>query len=222
MARFRRRVARRRPVRSIRRIRRRRRYGRRRSKFGCMMTKLTRLQTFQADATKNTLQELHIQLAGFPEYLDVAQNFEFAKFVKVVTRIYPHQNVGNNSSSALGNYILFPYHKFIPARTSASDYLSIDKAKMYPSWRSAILRSVPSILTVTYANTGDTTRSDNIVYRPKIPWWDTEHAKNLPTIYLGGMLYQGLSTAPAGSKATFTIKQDIYVKFFNQNTINDV
>lgn len=187
-----------------------------------MMTKLTRLQTFQADATKNTLQQLHISLGEWTEYLDVAQNFEYAKFYKVVTRIYPHQNVGNNSSSALGNYILFPYHKFIPARTSATDYMSIDKAKMYPSWRGAVLRSVPSILTVTFASEKEASHSDNIVWRPKIPWWDSEKAKYLPVIYLGGMMYQGLSTAQQGSKATFTIKQDIYVKFFNQNTINDV
>ena len=112
-------------MRAVRRIRyrrkpvrfRRRRYARRRvhrRRTTKLSVKLTRTIVMDVDGKAENNLSLHANLNEFSEHINLGANFERVKVWKVRARVYPQQNVANNTTR-IGNYCIVPYHNVMPA-----------------------------------------------------------------------------------------------------------
>lgn len=224
MAAVRRRRYRRKPVFRRRNRFRRRVARRRRSVRRGFRVKLTETQLVSGSVTKNELKELHVDLTNFSEFKRLGSNFEYCVPRVVVQTIYPQQNVSNTSTSAVPPYVIFPYHKNIPTSgVGFSDYLSIDKAKLYRGTAVGRMSFVPSIgLLNNFEINGPVTnkyfRTD--MFRPKLRCQEVDiGSSRLPRLYCGGVCFSGNAELTEGSKSYFMIKTDVYLTFYNQNVL---
>lgn len=205
-------------------VRRRRIQGRRRISRGQFRVKLTETQLVKADVAKNEVKELHVDLTNFDEFKRLGSNFEYCQPRLVVQTIIPQQNVSNTSTSAVPPYVMFPYHKNIPSSgVGFSDFLSMDKAKLYRGTQVGRMAYVPSIGLLNNIDQpvggGDWTkhfRTD--LFRPKLRCQDMNGGSiDLPRIYCGGAVFAG--NASITGESYFFVKTDVYLTFYNQNTL---
>ncbi|ADD62474.1 capsid protein [Human associated cyclovirus 7] len=221
------RVRRRKPV--YRRRRYRRRYRRKRGTTKGFKVKLTETQLVQANVTKNELKELHIDLANFTEFNRLQDSFEYFVPRLVVHTIIPQQNVSNTSTSAVPPYCMFPYHKNIPSTgVGWTDYLSVDKAKLYRGTQVGRMAFVPSIGMLNNVEincVGSDCKLNKFyrqdIFRPKLrcPDSNAPEASQLPRLFCGGVCFAGNSFLKESDKSYFMIKTDVYLTLYNQNTL---
>lgn len=177
----------------------------------------------EADVTKNEVKELHVDLTNYDEFKRLGNNFEYCKPRLVVQTVYPQQNVSNTSTSAVPPYVIFPYHKNIPSTgVGFSDFLSIDKAKLYRGTQVGRMAFVPSIgLLTNFSNNGSEITQKFFttdLFRPKIRCQDMNNlSSDLPRLYCGGVVFSG--NANVSGKSYFMVKTDIYLTFYNQNIL---
>lgn len=217
MARYRkRRVFRRRIRRPFRRIRKRRGFKR---GLGDCFCKLTQINTYDVNLSTTTVIDLQAAPDDIEEYRVFSENFEYAKFLKCKVRVFPHQNVSNNSSSSMPNYCMLPWHPpSAPVSKRWAFYATHDKAKVFRGTQKG-----RQYYTCSGGMQGYGTTSGNIAYnlinwKPQVRY-DPDR-KDQPIIRTGIVAFQGEPTRPAGDTAKYTIMRDWYVVFKNQSLLN--
>ncbi len=158
-------------------------------------------------------QPLHVTLNDFAEHINLAPNFERVKVLRQVVRVFPQQNVSNTSTSRVGNYCMFPYHKPPPGTTiNFPTALSIDKAKIFRCTQKGRMSYVPAArLDADAAPTNQSIRTD---WRPEFEIGTTA---TLPMLYTGMIVFENIGVA-LGTSAFYTIVQDLYVRYKNQRS----
>lgn len=216
MARYRR-VARRRFARKPVRRRRvfKRRYRKRTTGSGCLF-KFTRTIQLEHPTNVDGMYSLHTSLDDYAEHQNLAPNFEMAKVLKVITRVHPHQNVSNNSTSRVGSYCLLPYHRVISKTVNFPTALSVDRAKTYRSTAKGRLASVPCTRINTIKSTGAGEYS-MVKWRPTI---DLSQNASSEALYCGYIVFENIggSVDPPPPREYYTIIQEIYVKYYTQRS----
>lgn len=224
MARFRRRkVYRRKPVRRARRYARRR--FKRGHRSGSLYCKLTKIEIYNCDNTKNEFLQLGFQPDNFGEYDSLARNFEFCKFLKVRVTILPLQNVSNASTSIMPCYVMTPWHYSVAIPTDFNKMLSMDKAKVARGTRVMSQTYVPSLQICNEVSVSpippDGSAYNSVIWRPQIRTTRSgsdPNKRNLPYIHTGLAAFQG-SAAITNKSSAYNIKWDVWVKFSGQSTI---
>ncbi|UPW41428.1 capsid protein [Dipodfec virus UA04Rod_5913] len=222
MARFRRRLRRRKPVRRVGRRARPRRWQRRR-KTGTLYCKLTKITIYSIDNTKNDFLDLAVNPEDFTEYTSLAKNFEFCKFLKVKVTILPLQNVSNSSSSIMPCYAMTPWHYNIPIPNGFDKFLSMDKAKCFRGTQVGRQTYVPSVMVQTgqmpntVPNPLTAPYLTTVHWRPEIRTVQSTGEKT-PTIRTGAVCFQG-SSEIVNKTSAYNIKWDVWVKFSGQTTM---
>lgn len=153
----------------------------------------------------------------FAEWANLAANYEAFRFTKCRVRVHPQQNVSNNSSSVIGDWCIFPWHRKAPSTYTYNDFLSVDKCKTYRGTTTGRMTFVPSVL--SYTQYADKLTSSEVNYRPRLEVID----KNVGEIshYTGCIGFQALTDAPENAKAHYNIIIDMYCTFINQKTIKN-
>lgn len=203
---------RRRPRRQRRRrlgrvVRRRRRYARRvprRLPSGNMFVKLTKTTTFVHTSGNVSLFSAGVKLNAFDEYNNLSPYFEKCQALKMRIRVFPHQNVSNNSTSTVPLYCVFPWHYKLEGQKLWSNFISCDRARIYRGTMKADrIFNVNAITDVSGAGT----RSYN---------WKPELTKSggAVDLYSGQVAFQSL---PSTVNLTYyyTVIEDLYVLFKN-------
>ncbi|WBG01479.1 coat protein [army ant associated cyclovirus 5 170_4] len=219
MARFRRRVAYRKPVRRVRRRYLRRAFRRRRigrSRTGSMYCKFTKVASVTVENNVNSFWGASFLPTDFPEYNNIAKNFELCKFLRIRVRVIPLQNVANNSTSALPCYAMLPWHVPITYPKEFNFYLSVDKHKIRRQCEKGTQSYIPNLFVETPSGTpAQTSAPDQIVWKPEIRYHQNT-SREPPRIYGGVIVFQGEQEFE-GRKASFNIVTDVWVKFKNQS-----
>ena len=220
MAYRRRRTFRRKPVRRVRRRRYHRRRYRRRT--GNLLVKLSKVASYTVDQTKNNVWDASFRMSDFPEHESLARNFESLKLLKVRVTVIPLQNVANNSTSVMHQYVMCPWHYPIAAPATFNAYLSSDKAKLFRGTQIGSQSYVPSMMLVNQLNSKQQPNvqvQDTIVWRPTIRTITTSEPANIsPLIWTGIIAWQG-DPSTGAQKAHFNIKMDVWVKYNNQTNM---
>ena len=165
-----------------------------------------------ANNNANSQFNLHCMLNDFAEHTNLAPNFERVKVYKIRVRIYPHQNVSNDSTSTVPLYAIFPYHKDLPSPvTTFANILSIDKCKIRRQTQYNSMTFVPASLYTVFGSEWNT-----LTWRPEFELLSTGSTQKL---YTGGVFFEGVDGLPEGKKTTFTIVYDVFVKYKNQRSI---
>lgn len=212
MARFVRRMRyRRKPV-----IRRRRRRGIRRAhrrRVPKLSVKLTRTIQLDADGKAENNLSLHCNLNEFAEHINLGANFERVKVWKVKARVYPQQNVANNSTSRVGNYCIVPYHNVMPTTPiNFPTALSIDKAKVFRGTQCGRMSFVPvSRLNVDHSTSADATYTV-AQWRPT---FEISKTASTQWLYNGFLVPEKINQDTASH---FTIVLDVFVTYYNQRS----
>lgn len=216
MARFRRtyrRVARRaRPQRRRRRIFRRKRS--RRVASGNLWVKLTKVTTIAVPTTQTSVWSAQVKPTDFPEFVNLAPNFEAFKFTKMRLRVMPMQNVSNNSSSLVPGYCILPWHQENPETKHFNDYMSIDKAKYYRQTQAGHMTFV--INTLTAVRHAGVTALVQTKWKPRIELNSEAYAIDF---YSGLIAFQGNAEIKPESKSYFNIITDVWCLLINQKTL---
>ncbi|UME38931.1 putative capsid protein [Italian wall lizard associated cyclovirus 1] len=220
MARFRRRF----PLRR-RRLRRRRRplIRRRVRKFGKgnLFCKFTQVKSYEIPV--NTTSDVSISFVPteFPEYVSLANNFEYIQFLKVRVRVLPMQSVSNYSTSAVPAYAMLPWHRPQPPGSTITfnQFCSVDKAKIYRQTQVGRQTYIPNTLIYAVRDNQAVTDAEahQIIWKPKIE--RAIDSSKLPTIYAGLLAFQTYTQAPVGATTKFNVVLDAYVKCGNQNIL---
>lgn len=223
MARFRRtnRRAYRRPRRSIRRRRmfRKRSFARRSLGRGNIRIKLTRTDTLAIPLDATSFQSFECSPSDFPEFSNIAPNFEAYRFTKLRARVIPHQNVSNNSTSSVPLMAILPWHHAAPAHegTTFNDYVSIDKAKIYRQTQAARMTfNMNTLVAAVYDAGGGPTTAAVTAWGKRIEL-DSDAYKIMH--YSGLVAWQKSENAEAGAKSYFTIIRDVWCTLYNQKTL---
>lgn len=221
MGRFRRvfRRAVRRPVRR-RRYFRRRKFNRRRSRYnsGNLKCKFTRVQSVTVDCKKVGQWELKFVPTEFPEFLNLAPNFESYRATKLRVRVVPQHNVATRDTGIiLPAYCMFPWHSGIPAGVSRfNDFLSIDKAKFIPGYRQG--SQIYNLNTLVNVYDSDGQVSSNEVQWGKRIEITSDRAYYVQH-YGGGLGFQALSDVTGVCKVHYNVVYDVYCTFYNQKVL---
>lgn len=221
MARFKRTFRRvRRPLRKRRIFRRRYKRVSRRFNSGSMWCKFTKVATVEVPNDTTSVWEGSFVPDDFPEYTQLAPNFEAIQFYKQRIRVMPLQNVSNNSTSQLPAYTMLPWHKPGPLQKNFNTYLSVDKAKMFKQTQSGRQTYVCAVLqtSLSKVDSGGNETASNFVtlkWRPRIERGWAAQSK-FPRIYTGIIAFQGEQTM-TGRKSAFNIVMDVWVKCINQS-----
>lgn len=216
MARFRRILRRRKPVRRVRRLFRRR--VRRKARSGNLHVKFCKSTTIHPAANTVNVWASNFILNDFPEYVALAKNFESTTVKRIAVRIVPMQNVSNNSTSRIPAYCMLPWHYPGPAPKDFNTYLSSDRVKIFRGTQTGRQTYVPSTIEMTQ-NLDPTTGAPvpipgDIKWRPTIRW--NKDAR----IYGGLIAFQGDPTLTAKDQGHYNIFITVYCKMNNQTTIN--
>ncbi len=195
----------------------RRRVYRKRRPTPALYIKLTR--TVQIAVAPNTEfnYSFQVSLNDFAEHINMAPNFERVKVLRQDIRVYPQQNVSNTSTSRVGNYCLFPYHR--PAPTTAINFptaLSIDKAKVFRGTQKGRQSYVPATRVVT-DSTGGTNQASRTDWKPE---FEITNAQSLNIMYTGMMVVENLGVPLGGATAYYTVVMDMWVRYKNQRAFN--
>lgn len=191
--------------------RRRRHYGR--SRQSVLYVKLTRTVQINVTPGLESNYPMHVTLDDFAEHINLAANFERVKALRQVVRVFPHQNVSNNSTSRVGNYCLVPYHK--PAPTPAINFptaLSVDKAKIFRDTQKGRMSFVPAAR--LSADATPTNLSIKTEWRPE---FEIGTGPTLPHLYTGFLVVENLGAAVT-TGTHYTVVQDLYVKYSVQRS----
>ncbi|AGJ74755.1 capsid protein [Dragonfly associated cyclovirus 6] len=217
-----RRVARRRvPLRRTRayRVRRRRVLRRPRAGRGNYRFKFTVLSSITQGLDKTGIYNVSFKPKDFNEFVNLAANFEAYRFTRQRVRVLPQQNVSNNSSSLIGDYVIFPWHRPSPSNYTFNDFLSVDKAKVFRGTGCGSMTFVPAVLVSTAATGVGGANYVKTTYKSRIEIItkdsiDVDH-------YTGVIGFQALSDAPEGSKAHYNVVTDVWCTMYNQKTIKN-
>ncbi len=211
MAWRRRRTIRRRPKRRLRRRFRRRIHRPIKGNLVCKLTSVTTLDVIVSD---NHSYWLHFAPADFPEYTALAPNFEYVKFFKVVATVCPQQNVAA-SDNQLPMYCMLPWKDESNITTKGFQAISAhDKSRTYRGWQTGRMSFVPAVHLDVYDQAAKGALPMKIEYRPVIRYSPTNETK----IYVGLVMFQGF--ADINKKTHYSIKLDVYCKFYHQSYIN--
>lgn len=188
----------------------RRRHRRRTPVLYCKLTR-----TVQLNAVPNAENNfaLHVTLNDFAEHINLAANFERVKVLRQVVRVYPQQNVSNNSTSRTGSYCLLPYHK--PAPTTPVNFptaLSIDKAKIFRNTQKGRMSFVPAARLVV-----DASPANQAIRTDWKPEFEISTGATLPNLYTGMLVVENLG-ALVLTGTFYTVVQDLYVRYRNQRS----
>lgn len=216
----RRKVYRRKPVRRVRRSRRVVR--RRRRPSSNLFCKLTKISIYSTDNSKNEYLQLGFKPDDFPEYVSLAKNFQYVKFLKMRVTILPLQNVANSSTSIMTSYVMTPWHMDNALPTDFNAYLSLDRAKVYRGTQVGYQTYVPSTFLYSSSTANQASGPNVIDWRPTIRTVKAEASGSnfyLPYIYGGVAAFQG-SPDIINKSAAYNVKYDVYCKFISQTTMN--
>nr|QHN64369.1 capsid protein [Cyclovirus sp.] len=208
--RFRRRpLYRRRALKPVRRYRRR--FHRRRTPH--LACKITRTLTIDVAANSDNIYAMNVTLDAFAEHRNLAPNFERVKVLRQNIRVFPQQNVANNSTSRVGTYAIVPYHKPIPASPiSFATAVSIDRAKIYRCTEKGRMSFVPAARL-----SADATPNNLSIRTDWRPEFEIGTGATLPHLYTGFISVENLGAdVTIGPK--FVIIQDLYVIYKNQRS----
>ncbi|AGJ74759.1 capsid protein [Dragonfly associated cyclovirus 8] len=181
-----------------------------------LYVKLTRTVQVVSVINKGGLNSLNQVLNDFAEFQNLAPSFERVKVYRLNVRVFPHQNVSNNSTSKVPGYAIVPYHRPPPAATpSFSACLSIDRAKVYRGTAFGRMSLIPASRLDVEANTGEKYSPDRIDWKPE---FEISSAAATQYLYTGFVIFETEPTAPDSETATYTIVYDLYVRFKNQRS----
>lgn len=178
-----------------------------------LRVKLTRTVQITHELKNFSIYPCHVQLADFAENTNLASNFERVTISKVVCKIFPHQNVANNSTSRLPNYCIFPYHRGIANAGALLNFptaLSIDKAKVYRSTQIGRMSFVPM------ARLRADPESTNFTVSKWRPTFDIGRESMDQWLYCGYLAFEHVAELEGSSY--FTMVQDVYVTYKNQRS----
>lgn len=217
---FFRRPAMRRRLRRRRIVRRKRFRGfRPRAGRGTLRCKLTKLVTVQHTQSDTQIWSTYVQPKDFPEFLNLAPNFESYRMKKMLVRVIPHQNIANNSTSRVGAYCMFPWHQPPPSGTNNFNaYISCDRAKIYNcTERGKQMYNMNVLQDMKYdAATGS---SERVLWSPRI---EIRSDAAYETRHFGGCIaFNAVTNATEGAKAFFDIVTDVWIEFYNQDVIKE-
>lgn len=178
-----------------------------------LYVKLTRSIQVTFGPNVQLTQPLHVTLNDFAEHINLAPNFERVRVLRQNVRIYPQQNVSNSSTSRVGGYCIYPYHKPLP--TTPPNYptaLSIDKAKIYRGTSVGRMSFVPAARLAAE----DATATANIRTDWK-PTFEIGAGATTPILYTGAITFENLGIL-LGPSSFYTIIQDLHVVYKNQRS----
>lgn len=192
----------------------RRRIRFRRKKNNALNVKLTRTIQVSSNAKTGGIYSLHQTLDEFSEFKNLAPNFEYVKVNRVRVRVYPQQNVSNNSTSRITNYALVPYHRPVvqPTVPNFPTCLSIDKAKIRRMTSVGQMNFVPTARVAVDRGAGESTLA-HPVWRPQ---FDIASTAATEILYCGFLSFEGDNTITGDQPVNFTVVVDCYVVFKNQ------
>lgn len=219
MARFRRRIIRRRPFRRPRRRFVARRRLRKRA-TGNLFCKLTKVSTFEVNQDVNSVWDGSFVPEDFDEFKSLAKNFEAVKIYRVRLTVFPLQNVSNNSTSSMPSYAMTPWHYGIDPPKEFRKYLSMDRSKMIRGTSMGTQSYVPNVMSnVLTQDNPPIAQSNMITWRPTLRTNASQETYTLPRIRCGVIAFQGES-GMEGRKGYFNIKTDVWVKFIGQSIMH--
>ncbi|ADD62452.1 capsid protein [Human associated cyclovirus 2] len=208
------------PQRRNRFVRSRRRVFKRRLRFrrrpiSTLFTKLTRSVQVYSDARTGGVASLHQTLEQFSEHKNLAPNFERVKIYRLNVRVFPQQNVANNTSSRVTNYAIVPYHRPLvkPATPNFPTCLSIDKSKIRRMTQFGRMSFVPAVRLGT--DTETSTLYNTTKWRPE---FDIGVDADKEILYCGFLCFEGDSTIAESHPVNFTVVMDLFVKYKNQRS----
>lgn len=183
----------------------------RRRPTGNLTVHMSRIVTVAAAANKNYLWASSFLPTDFREFGNLGANFEAYRFTRLRVTVYPLQSVSNNSTSTVGTYVMFPWHRgTLKDETLYSDLLSVDRAKVQHQTKRMSQTYVPSILSST-----GTAGAYDVVYRPKMTMSEAGYSERHFTGMIG---WQGIDGADNNSK--FAIRMDATCILYNQNILS--
>ncbi|UNY50607.1 capsid protein [Chifec virus UA13_1800] len=217
--RMRRRVVRR-PVRSRRFARRRLRYRRgfRKNKSGNIHVKITKVVTVTPVIDRTSQYPLKFQPLDFPEFMNLAPNFEAYAARRMLVRVIPQSNVGTRSyENMTPGYCMYPWHGPNPSSENFNQFMSIDKCKYYSHYQRG--RQIYNLNTLASLYDADGKQmSVETQWGKRIEITSDEAYK---IIHYGGCIgFQSNPDAkPETSKIYFNVILDVWVTFYNQKTL---
>ncbi|AGC84156.1 putative capsid protein [Cyclovirus roach] len=183
------------------------------SKTPSMYCKLTRTIQYTHTNSALGLQSMQVRPSDFSEFTNQASNWERVKIYKLRVRVYPQQNVANNTTSRIPNYAMVPYHR--PTDTLTTTFpacLSIDRAKVYRGTSFGQMNYVPlARIGVQTAGSGSVFKLIREDWKPLVQIGSDATDVNL---YTGFIAFEGVEGLTGSSY--YTIVQDLYVKFIQQ------
>lgn len=192
-----------------------RRSMRRRRRQPVLYVKITRSIHVNVEPQQEKNVSMQISLNDFAEHVNLAANFERVKVLRQVVRVFPQQNVSNSSTSRIGSYCLFPYHK--PAPSTEINFptaLSIDKAKVFRGTSVGRMSFVPASRLAVDANLpAGTTNYSKTEWKPE---FEIGSGATTSILYTGMFVAENINTPNVD--AYYTIIQDLYVRYKNQRS----
>ncbi|AXL65890.1 putative capsid protein [Fly associated circular virus 1] len=203
-------VYRRRPVFKRLAFRRRKSQWRRTPSLYC---KLTRTIQYSHVSSATAIQSMQVRPNDFAEYQNQAANWERVKIYRLRVRVFPQQNVANNTTSRCPNYAFVPYHRPVDTLTATfPTCLSIDRAKVYRGTQFGQMNFVPlARMGVQTAGTGAVVKLIHEDWKPTLQIGTDATDVNL---YTGFIAYEGIDGLTGSTY--YTVVQDLYVKFIQQ------
>ena len=196
--------------RRVNRFRRFRRVRRRRTPV--LFCKLTRTVVVTHNNSVEQTEAFHVTLNDFAEHINLAPNFERVKVLRQVIKVYPQQNVANNTTSRIGSYALVPYHKPMPTTTPTyGASLSIDRAKIFRGTSFGRMSFVPATRLGA-----DASPNNQFIRTDWKPEFEIGTTATLPVLYTGFIAFEA-NTGNLNS-SIYTIVQDLYVRYRNQRS----
>lgn len=180
-----------------------------------MFVKLTKVSVVTFPLTEVASFPLDAIPLEFPEFANLAPNFEAYRFHRMKVRVFPHANVGNNTTSKMSTYCLLPWHQPIPTGGSFETYLSLDKAKIFRDFN--VGKQIYNLNTLIATKAGTDSELIETAWNKRIELTgDTAYTVRH---YGGLMAFQEVKNAPEKYSVDVTIIRDVYCTFYNQRTL---
>lgn len=204
-----------------RRIVRRRnfRFRRQRPGRGAFRVKLTKVVSLSHAMPTTEIWSTSVRAKDFPEFLNLAPNFESYRFKKMRVRVIPQQSVANNSTSRVGLYCMFPWHQPQPSPdNNFNSFLSVDRCKIYNSVERGHQNYNMNVL--QHMSFDDNNKpSERVLWAPRIEIrsdaaYETRH-------FSGCIAFNGVASAGEDWKTFYDIVTDVWCDFYNQDTIKE-
>lgn len=190
---------------------------------GNIRFKFTKVITVRIARDNQTVYPMSVSPNEFPEFLNLAPNFEAYKLSKLRVRIRPKFNIGAmNATTMFPGYVMLPWHSESPnsASNDITTYMSVDKAKYYRGYQSGQQTyNLASLTAATYAGTDNPVVNTSLRWSPRLEI--TRDTNSTKVIHYGGLVvWEGmLNKDETPILFEVDIIQDVWGIFYNQKTL---